>query len=116
MRVPEDVVFRLLGKTGKEQSERLRRAVADPSAVVVAWAGLKGETGSVHENERDLRLQRFGDVLIADDNPWRANLISPRLPHVPLKRAKCNVPPRRDIAAHWSGEHDHHALARRQRE
>ena len=75
--VPEDVALGLVDQAGPQQGERLRGAVADPGAVVVARARLEGEAGGVDQDERDLRFERVADLPVADDDPARAELFPP---------------------------------------
>ena len=52
--IPDYVGLGLFNQTGPEQSERLRGAVANPDAVVIARTRLEGGSRGVNEDERSL--------------------------------------------------------------
>ena len=62
LRVPDDIGFGLFDEAGPQQGQRLRGAVANPGAVVIAGTGLEGVFRGIDEDERRLRLDRVAHL------------------------------------------------------
>ena len=116
LRVPEDIGPRLLDEPCPQQRKRLRGAVADPGAVVVARPRLERRASRIDEDERDLGFDSVANFFIAYRNAPFPELLPPSAGDGGAHAAKALDRDRPDIRAHRAGDDNLRSLAGFKRE
>ena len=109
--IPDDIVFGLFDQSGPKQGERLRGAVANPDAVVVARTWLEGGARRVDEDKRRLGLDGVADFLVANCDPSWSELLPPHPGDLVAKSAEVPVRVWRYAVPHRRGADECDAVA-----